>query len=136
MEKNKVKSNRINSVILSCLIFLQIVVPAFSFACNELISAAAENDQNHVTAETSCCAEKRLPAHKPAPQENEKHASTTPCSEDSCDICVLFCCNSTAYTLTSHIPKAHFALTSTIPFLFSVSYTSPYLHGIYRPPRA
>ncbi len=140
MKKSKLESKIINYTILSGLIFLQIVAPAFGFACNDFISGAPKSNQNYIIAENSseksCCAELELPAHGPAPQENEKHSSTTPCGAENCDTCLFFCCNSTAFMLTSQLSKAHCSFTSSIVGLASVFYLSPYLHGIYRPPRS
>ncbi len=135
VKKSKLELNIINFVILFGLIFSQIMVPAFGFACNDVISVAANNDQNCVVAEKSCCTDVQLPIQDPASQENKKHYPTSPCCDNTCDTCLFFCCNSTASMLTSFLPKAHCSLTSSILLSSSVSYTSPYYHGIYRPPR-
>ena len=140
MIKSNLKLNKINFAILSCLILLQIMAPAFGFANNDLISVAAKNNQNDGFAENAtenaCCAEVRLPDQGSAPKQNEKNSSTTPCCDENCDSCLFFCCNSSAFMLTSHLPKVQYSLTSTVFCLASVSYISPYLHSIYRPPRA
>jgi hypothetical protein len=138
--KSNLKSNIINFAIISGLIFLQIMAPAFGFASNALISVATKNNQSYGFAENatekSCCVEVRLPAQEPVPKENGKHSSTTPCCDENCDSCLFSCCNSSAFMLTSHLPKAQYSLTSSMLCLASVSYISPYLHSIYRPPRA
>ena len=140
MIKSNLKSNIINSAILSCLILLQIMAPAFVFASNALISVSAKNNQSYRFAENatedSCCVEMRLPVQASAPKKNEENSSTTPCCDENCDSCFFFCCNSSAFMLTSHLSKEQYSLTSTVFCLASVSYISPYLHSIYRPPRA
>ena len=139
MKKLRLESKIVNCAILASLIFLQIVAPAYGFACNDFISGEAKSIQNCMVAENvtekSCCAEMRLPAHGPAPQENEKHSSPTPCGEKNCDTCLFFCCNSTAFMLTQQLSKPHCSFTSSILGLSSVSHLPPYIHGIYRPPR-
>ena len=139
MKKSKLESKLINYAILSALVFLQMVAPAFGFACNDFISGTAKSNQNGMLAEKatekSCCAEMPLPAHGTAPQENEKPSSTTPCGDENCDTCLFFCCSSTAFMLTAQPSKACCSFTSSVVSLASVFYHSPYLHGIYRPPR-
>lgn len=140
MKKSTVESKIIHYAILACLIFLQIAAPAFGFACNCFISGTARGKQSCMVAENvtekSCCGEMQLPSHGPALQENEEHSSTTPCCDEKCDTCLFFCCNSTASLLTSEPSKTFCSFTSSILGLDSLAYISPYLHGIYRPPRS
>ena len=140
MKNSILKSKLINYAILSGLIFLQIVAPAFGSVCNDVISVTAKSNHRYMVTENvtekSCCAEVQVPAHRPTLQEKEEHSSTTSSCGENCDTCLFFCCNSTVSMLTSQSSKTYCSFTSSILGLDLLIYISPYLHGIYRPPRA